>query len=179
MGDSPGKYTRVGCCALLQGISPTQGLNPCLLHLLHWHVGSLPLTPLGKPLLISLLSKWWDSFFTLFTTGMPVKAESKAPVWLQSLAYRLSCWVSQTKSIPISISHSAYCVQDSLFLTLSISSSVHCHLMQVIEATQGWYPGQKSGSYLYLSFSFTCHIQSKRPISLAFWIVNLSILMIG
>ena len=31
-GDSPGKNTRVGCHALLQGIFPTQGLNPGLLH---------------------------------------------------------------------------------------------------------------------------------------------------
>ena len=32
--DSPGKNTGVGCPALLQGIFPTQGLNPCLSHLL-------------------------------------------------------------------------------------------------------------------------------------------------
>ena len=31
-GDSPGKSTRVGCHALFQGIFPTQGLNPGLLH---------------------------------------------------------------------------------------------------------------------------------------------------
>ena len=30
-GDSPGKNTGVGCHALLQGIFPTQGLNPGLL----------------------------------------------------------------------------------------------------------------------------------------------------
>ena len=35
-GDSPGKYTGVGCHALLQEIFPTQGLNPCLLSLLRW-----------------------------------------------------------------------------------------------------------------------------------------------
>ena len=29
-GDSLGKNTGVGCHALLQGIFPTQGLNPCL-----------------------------------------------------------------------------------------------------------------------------------------------------
>ena len=29
--DSPGKNTGAGCRALLQGIFPTQGLNPCLL----------------------------------------------------------------------------------------------------------------------------------------------------
>ena len=30
--NSPGKNTGGGCHALLQGIFPTQGLNPCLLH---------------------------------------------------------------------------------------------------------------------------------------------------
>ena len=31
-GDSPGKNTGVGCQALLQGVFPTQGSNPGLLH---------------------------------------------------------------------------------------------------------------------------------------------------
>ena len=31
-GDSPGKNTGMGCCALLQGIFQTQGLNPGLPH---------------------------------------------------------------------------------------------------------------------------------------------------
>ena len=45
------KNTGVGCHALLQGIFPTQGLNPRLLCLLHWQVGFffLPLMPPGKP----------------------------------------------------------------------------------------------------------------------------------
>ena len=47
-GDSPVKKTGVGCHALLQGIFPTQGLNPHLLCLLHWQVDSLSLTPPGK-----------------------------------------------------------------------------------------------------------------------------------
>ena len=47
--DSPGKSTRVGCNALLQGIFPTQGLNPSLLHLLHWQVDSLPLSYWTSP----------------------------------------------------------------------------------------------------------------------------------
>ena len=34
---------------LLQGIFPTEGSNPWLLHLLHWQAGSLPAEPLGKP----------------------------------------------------------------------------------------------------------------------------------
>ena len=46
--DSPGKSTGVGGRALLQGIFPTQGSNSCLLYLLHWQGGSLPLAPHGK-----------------------------------------------------------------------------------------------------------------------------------
>ena len=42
--DSPGKNTGVGCHALFQGIFPTQGSNLCLVH---WQVGSLPLSHQG------------------------------------------------------------------------------------------------------------------------------------
>ena len=45
--DFPGK-TGVGCHALLQGIFLNQGSNLCLLGLLHWQAGSLPLAPPGK-----------------------------------------------------------------------------------------------------------------------------------
>ena len=41
--NSPGQNTGVGCYFLLQGIFPTQGLKPHLLHLLHLQVYSLPL----------------------------------------------------------------------------------------------------------------------------------------
>ena len=55
-GDSPGKNTGVGCHALLQEIFLSQGLNPHLLHLLHWRADSLPLAPHGKPFIsLSLL----------------------------------------------------------------------------------------------------------------------------
>ena len=37
-----------GAIFLLQGILPTQGSNPHLLHLLHRQVGPLPLAPPGK-----------------------------------------------------------------------------------------------------------------------------------
>ena len=37
--DCPGKNTGVGCHALLQGLFPTQGSNPHLLHLLYWQGG--------------------------------------------------------------------------------------------------------------------------------------------
>ena len=45
--NSPGKNTGAGCHFLLQGIFLTQGSN---MGLLHWQVGSLPLSHLGSPL---------------------------------------------------------------------------------------------------------------------------------
>ena len=36
----------MGCHTLLQGILPTQGSNLCLLHLVYWQTGSLPLATL-------------------------------------------------------------------------------------------------------------------------------------
>ena len=45
----PGKNTGVGCHFLLQGIFQTQGLNPCLLSLLYWQEGSLPLSHHRNP----------------------------------------------------------------------------------------------------------------------------------
>ena len=44
------KNTGMESYALLQGIFPTQGSNPRLLHLLHGQACSLPLVPPGKPM---------------------------------------------------------------------------------------------------------------------------------
>ena len=44
-----GKQTPRQIHALLQGIFPTQGLNPGLLHLLYWQAEPLPLHHLGFP----------------------------------------------------------------------------------------------------------------------------------
>ena len=51
-GISSGKNPGVGSHILLLRNCPTQGLNPHLLHRLHWPVGSLPLAPLGKPFIM-------------------------------------------------------------------------------------------------------------------------------
>ena len=57
--DSPGKNTGVGCHALFQGIFLTQGLNPCLLYLLPWQEGSLPLVLPGKSTVwVNIWSFW-------------------------------------------------------------------------------------------------------------------------
>ena len=65
--DSPGENTGVGCHALLQGIFPTWGSNPCLLSLLHWKEGSLPLVPPRKPLPLAegwAIGHLWLNFWT-------------------------------------------------------------------------------------------------------------------
>ena len=57
---SPGKNTGVGCLALLQGIFPIQRYKLCLVYLLHWQTGSLPLALPGKPLFL-LQNSWTKS----------------------------------------------------------------------------------------------------------------------
>ena len=61
LSDSLGKNTGVGCHVLLQGVFPTQGSNSCLLCLLHWQAGSLPLALPGKLPNSSLVKgrKWY------------------------------------------------------------------------------------------------------------------------
>ena len=57
-GDSLGKNTGMGCQALLQGIFPTQGSNPCLLHYrwIHycWATGEAQIEA------YPLLKSYWD-----------------------------------------------------------------------------------------------------------------------
>ena len=48
-GDSPGKNTGVGCHVLLQGVFLTQGLNLCLLNILHWQAFVFFFKPLLPP----------------------------------------------------------------------------------------------------------------------------------
>ena len=54
--DFPGKNTGVGCHFILQGIFPTQALNPLLLH---WQEDSLPLHHPRSPVLGYLCRKTW------------------------------------------------------------------------------------------------------------------------
>ena len=62
-------------CALLQGIIPIQGLNPCLLNLLHWQVGSLPLALPGPPKILSYLFKikWSGMLVNVYVSRVYVK----------------------------------------------------------------------------------------------------------
>ena len=59
------RSTGVRCHLFLQGIFLTQGLNPCLLHLLRWQAGGcfIPPPP-GKPYQVGLLRKVsYQTFF--------------------------------------------------------------------------------------------------------------------
>ena len=67
----------MGCHALLQGIFPTQGLNPYPLHLLHWQDGSLWLP------LASLLYDFWASLMVHLVKNPPAMRET----WIRSLGW--------------------------------------------------------------------------------------------
>ena len=71
--DSPGKNTEVDCLAFLQRIFLTQESSLCLLCLLHWQAGSLPLAPFGKAVLL-LIKNYWvgqkpNSYFSITWYG--------------------------------------------------------------------------------------------------------------
>ena len=55
--DSPGKSTGVGCCAVLQGIFPTQGWNLCLMS---------PALPGGFFTTSATWEALWDAYLTLY-----------------------------------------------------------------------------------------------------------------
>ena len=61
---------------ILQGIFPTQGLNPRLLHLLHRQVDSLPLTYLGSPFYGQPSTIAFMCLFLLATTLLPYRPKT-------------------------------------------------------------------------------------------------------
>ena len=70
-GDSPSKNNGAGWHALLQEIFPTQWSNLCLLWLLNWQAGSLPLAPpgtLGRGAFWHLIFIAWTMLFS--TSGL-------------------------------------------------------------------------------------------------------------
>ena len=132
--DFPGKSTGVSCHFLFQGISPAQGLNSCLLHLLHWQAD------------FSLLCHLW-SWLSLIGTckernfqdnrGHPVSISgfSRFPYlalkpllsslyglingnFLLELAFRQTCAVCNRLSTSMEIKPSAGCT-DWAYVTIS------------------------------------------------------------
>ena len=83
--DMPGKNNGMGCHFLLQGIFPTHGSNP---HLLHWQVDSLPLrkptwVALGKT--VNSVTLLWRSRSSTFWVVHP--GDTPQP-WLTSFHTR-------------------------------------------------------------------------------------------
>ena len=83
--DFPGKNTEVGCHFLLQGIFPTQGLNPYLLCLLHWRQILYPWSHQGTP---------WVGCSSLYFKGTPLVA-----------MLRLDCRVCQFRRFSVTKFH--------------------------------------------------------------------------
>ena len=75
----------MGCCFLLQGIFPTQGLNPCLLHcsiLYHWAIRDAPNDKISSVQSLSHV----QLFATLWTAAHQLPCPSPTPG-----AYSNSC----------------------------------------------------------------------------------------
>ena len=84
-----GKNTWGGCHFLLQGIFPTQGSNP---HLLHWQADSLPLVRLGSSIFKGL------KCFT--NTSREIHILSLGPHEAKPILY-LGCWMKHKCLISI------------------------------------------------------------------------------
>ena len=120
--DFPGENSGMGCHAFLQAIFPTLGLNPHLLHLLRWQVGSLPLAPPGKPGL-----QWSHKYpITESTTILCAVLESLTTCVLGFILFWLEWAFHQYMSIQTSLLLRTKRVLSSL---LHISSSSQVYLL--------------------------------------------------
>ena len=90
----------MGCHVLLQGFFPTQGLNPCLLHLLHWQAVPLSLGQQSSTLLVI-------TEYTKLKTLSPSSSVSRIlAVYIVSVneinSFRVGSWKkSETKTLPV------------------------------------------------------------------------------
>ena len=108
--------TGVGCCALLQGIFPTQRLNPCLLQLPHCRQ-ILYCWASGKPVLVhmTLYKQWicavWLHHWPLMWKRME-GSSCCAPWSLQWADLPLSCW-QHSRQLMIMGKHLTYVFRES------------------------------------------------------------------
>ena len=99
---------KLGCHALFQGIFPTQELNPHLLCLLHWQVGSLPLVQLG-PISFSNFKKiiyFWLYWVSIAVWGLSLVAASGVYLCLQCSDFSFggfSCCGTRALWLPVSV----------------------------------------------------------------------------
>ena len=156
-----GKNTGVGCHALLQGIFPSQRLNPHLLYLLHWYVGSLPPVPPRKTSYSLLLL---FSHSVVSDSVIPWTAACKASLpltisWSCPSLCSLHCWYHP--AISSSDSLFSFCPQSfPASRTFPVSQLFASHdqnigasaLASVLAVNiQGWSPLRLSGLISLLS----------------------------
>ena len=98
--NSPGKNTGVGYLALLQGIFQTQRSRPLLFCVLHWQVGSLPLAPPRKPIMVFLFLCKDNHFIRHFCCAhYPIVFARTSP---QHLYPSFTCYTDGLVSLEIS-----------------------------------------------------------------------------
>ena len=126
--DSPGTSTGVGCRFLLQGIFPTQGLNP---YLLPWQEDSLPLSYLESPWHPKDCYKsrygWdikggWATLFLCYScihTHMHTYTHTAlVPHWVASFIYPFECLTNRSDSTYLEITKAS-----SSFVTFCLCPS--------------------------------------------------------
>ena len=114
----------MACQALLQGIFRIQRSNPCLLCLLHWQAGSLPLGPPGKPVSCREPCKREPS---LLSSGVMKNMYSMACSMLGSLY--ILCLLRQRDQVICSRSRSSSGTESRLKMLPRVCSKSHQHLL--------------------------------------------------
>ena len=119
--NSSGKNTGMGCHFLLQRIFPTQRSNPCLLCLLHWQAGSLPLVPPAKPKLLFIVVCCCSVTQSIQLFETPFTAACQASLSI-TISWSLLKFISIESLIPSNYLILLYC---PLLLPLSIFPSIN------------------------------------------------------
>ena len=93
--DSPGNNTGVGCLVLLQGVFPTQGLNPCLLRLLHYrwilYCCATGESPLKEMYFRTLISAPIQCISILMLLAQQSYLEDSAVLWASGIVNAIAC----------------------------------------------------------------------------------------
>ena len=123
----------MGCCALLQGIFLTQGLNPCLLYLLHWQASSLPLAQPGKglqisspsvtsPFAFSVVFCWTEilNFFFFLLCHLACEVELRPQLWECRILTTEPAGNSQKLLILMKINLLIFSIMANLLINLSL-----------------------------------------------------------
>ena len=79
----PGQNTGAGCYFILQGIFSTQGLNPSVLHFLHWQADSFTTGPPGKHVIMGSIhfSPSWREFQHLHNSSKDMAQKAVYNSW--------------------------------------------------------------------------------------------------